>query len=143
MSNSHLLSLSNISCTLGGGMHLGGVKAGRTQTLKGIAGERRQRQTNVSRNSEGDALRGIISIQLTRLNDAEETRVQLSNTEAREIIPSGVSQVLIDYQETQPSVADSVWSLGFNRGTQRICQLKFSLDSPVWLSQFLTAKAAI
>jgi DNA gyrase subunit B len=107
----NLLGFANNIRTVDGGTHLEGLKTVLTRTLNAIARKRnkiKDNEPNLSGEHVREGLTGVISVKVPDPEFEGQTKTKLGNTEVRGIVDSLVGEVLTEYLEFRPSVADSV-----------------------------------
>lgn len=107
----NLLGFANNIRTVDGGTHLEGLKTVLTRTLNAIARKRNKLKDNDA-NLAGENIReGLTAVISVKVPDPEfegQTKTKLGNTEVRGIVDSLVGEVLTEYLEFRPSVADTI-----------------------------------
>jgi DNA gyrase B subunit len=107
----NLLGFANNIRTVDGGTHLEGLKAVLTRTLNAIARKRnkiKDNEPNLSGEHVREGLTAVISVKVPDPEFEGQTKTKLGNTEVRGIVDSLVGEVLTEYLEFRPGVADSV-----------------------------------
>lgn len=107
----NVLGFANNIRTVDGGTHLEGLKAVLTRTLNAIARKRnkiKENEPNLSGEHVREGLTGVISVKVPDPEFEGQTKTKLGNTEVRGIVDSLVGEVLTEYLEFRPAVADSV-----------------------------------
>ncbi|MBW4447535.1 MAG: DNA topoisomerase (ATP-hydrolyzing) subunit B [Hassallia sp. WJT32-NPBG1] len=107
----NLLGFANNIRTVDGGTHLEGLKAVLTRTLNAIARKRnkiKDNEPNLSGEHVREGLTAVISVKVPDPEFEGQTKTKLGNTEVRGIVDSLVGEVLTEYLEFRPSVADAV-----------------------------------
>ncbi|MBW4633374.1 MAG: DNA topoisomerase (ATP-hydrolyzing) subunit B [Iphinoe sp. HA4291-MV1] len=107
----NVLGFANNIRTVDGGTHLEGLKAVLTRTLNAVARKRnkiKDNEPNLSGEHVREGLTGVISVKVPEPEFEGQTKTKLGNTEVRGIVDSFVGEVLTEYLEFHPSVADSV-----------------------------------
>ncbi|BAY64145.1 DNA gyrase subunit B [Calothrix brevissima NIES-22] len=107
----NVLGFANNIRTVDGGTHLEGLKAVLTRTLNAIARKRnkiKENEPNLSGEHVREGLTAIISVKVPDPEFEGQTKTKLGNTEVRGIVDSLVGEVLTEYLEFHPSVADAV-----------------------------------
>jgi DNA gyrase subunit B len=107
----NLLGFANNIRTVDGGTHLEGLKAVLTRTLNAIARKRnkiKENEPNLSGEHVREGLTGVISVKVPEPEFEGQTKTKLGNTEVRGIVDSLVGEVLTEYLEFHPSIADSI-----------------------------------
>ena len=107
----NLLGFANNIRTIDGGTHLEGLKTVLTRTMNSVARKRNKLKDNDS-NLGGENIRegltAVISVKVPEPEFEGQTKTKLGNTEVRGIVDSSVGEVLIEYLEFNPNVADSI-----------------------------------
>lgn len=107
----NLLGFANNIRTVDGGTHLEGLKAVLTRTMNAIARKRnkiKENEANLSGEHVREGLTGIISVKVPDPEFEGQTKTKLGNTEVRGIVDSLVGEVLTEYLDFHPGVADSI-----------------------------------
>jgi DNA gyrase subunit B len=106
-----LLGFANNIRTIDGGTHLEGLKAVLTRTLNSIARKRnkiKENESNLAGENIREGLTGVISVKVPDPEFEGQTKTKLGNTEVRGIVDSLVGEVLSEYLDFRPAVADSI-----------------------------------
>ncbi|MGB7519818.1 MAG: DNA topoisomerase (ATP-hydrolyzing) subunit B [Spirulinaceae cyanobacterium] len=107
----NLLGFANNIRTIDGGTHLEGLKTVLTRTMNTTARKRNKLKDNDS-NLGGENIReGLTAVIYVKVPEPEfegQTKTKLGNTEVRGIVDSSVGEVLIEYLEFNPQVADTI-----------------------------------
>ena len=106
-----LLGFANNIRTVDGGTHLEGLKTVLTRTLNNVARKRnkiKENESNLGGENVREGLTGVISVKVPEPEFEGQTKTKLGNTEVRGIVDSLVGQVLNEYLEFNPQVADSI-----------------------------------
>jgi DNA gyrase subunit B len=106
-----LLGFANNIRTVDGGTHLEGLKTVLTRTLNNIARKRnkiKENESNLGGENVREGLTGVISVKVPEPEFEGQTKTKLGNTEVRGIVDSLVGEVLNEYLEFHPPVADSI-----------------------------------
>lgn len=107
----NLLGFANNIRTIDGGTHLEGLKTVLTRTMNTLARKRNKLKDNDS-NLAGENIRegltGVISVKVPDPEFEGQTKTKLGNTEVRGIVDSLVGEVLTEYLEFRPGVADAI-----------------------------------
>ncbi|MGB0563656.1 MAG: DNA topoisomerase (ATP-hydrolyzing) subunit B [Spirulinaceae cyanobacterium] len=107
----NLLGFANNIRTVDGGTHLEGLKAVLTRTMN-VVGRKRNRIKENEKNLGGENIRegltGVISVKVPDPEFEGQTKTKLGNTEVRGIVDSVVGEVLNEYLEFNPAVADLI-----------------------------------
>lgn len=107
----NLLGFANNIRTIDGGTHLEGLKAVLTRTLNATARKRnklKENDSNLAGENIREGLTGVISVKVPDPEFEGQTKTKLGNTEVRGIVDSLVGEVLTEYLEFHPNVADSI-----------------------------------
>ncbi|MGI2902213.1 DNA topoisomerase (ATP-hydrolyzing) subunit B [Tolypothrix sp. VBCCA 56010] len=107
----NLLGFANNIRTVDGGTHLEGLKTVLTRTLNAIARKRnkiKDNEPNLSGEHVREGLTAVISVKVPEPEFEGQTKTKLGNTEVRGIVDSLVGEVLTEYLEFRPGVADAV-----------------------------------
>ncbi len=106
-----LLGFANNIRTVDGGTHLEGLKTVLTRTINNIARKRnkiKDNESNLGGENVREGLTGVISVKVPEPEFEGQTKTKLGNTEVRGIVDSSVGEVLNEYLEFNPQVADSI-----------------------------------
>ena len=107
----NLLGFANNIRTIDGGTHLEGLKTVLTRTMNAIARKRnkiKDNEANLGGENVREGLTGVISVKVPDPEFEGQTKTKLGNTEVRGIVDSLVGEVLTEYLEFRPQVADAV-----------------------------------
>jgi DNA gyrase subunit B len=107
----NVLGFANNIRTVDGGTHLEGLKAVLTRTLNAIARKRnkiKDSEPNLSGEHVREGLTAVISVKVPDPEFEGQTKTKLGNTEVRGIVDSLVGEVLTEYLEFHPSIADTI-----------------------------------
>ncbi|KJH69361.1 DNA topoisomerase (ATP-hydrolyzing) subunit B [Aliterella atlantica] len=107
----NLLGFANNIRTVDGGTHLEGLKAVLTRTMNAIARKRnkiKENEPNLSGEHVREGLTAVISVKVPDPEFEGQTKTKLGNTEVRGIVDSLVGEVLTEYLEFRPPVADQI-----------------------------------
>ncbi|MTJ06828.1 DNA topoisomerase (ATP-hydrolyzing) subunit B [Anabaena sp. UHCC 0204] len=107
----NVLGFANNIRTIDGGTHLEGLKAVLTRTLNAIARKRnkiKEGESNLSGEHVREGLTAVISVKVPDPEFEGQTKTKLGNTEVRGIVDSFVGEVLTEYLDFHPGVADSI-----------------------------------
>ncbi|MDJ0732666.1 MAG: DNA topoisomerase (ATP-hydrolyzing) subunit B [Nostocaceae cyanobacterium] len=107
----NILGFANNIRTVDGGTHLEGLKAVLTRSLNSIARKRnklKDNDSNLSGEHVREGLTAVISVKVPEPEFEGQTKTKLGNTEVRGIVDSLVGEILNEYLEFHPNVADSV-----------------------------------
>ncbi|MDI9638607.1 DNA topoisomerase (ATP-hydrolyzing) subunit B [Kamptonema cortianum] len=109
--NDNVLGFANNIRTIDGGTHLEGLKAVLTRTMNAIARKRNKLKDgdpNLAGENIREGLTAVISVKVPDPEFEGQTKTKLGNTEVRGIVDSLVGEVLTEYLEFRPAVADAV-----------------------------------
>ncbi|MBF2026415.1 MAG: DNA topoisomerase (ATP-hydrolyzing) subunit B [Oscillatoriales cyanobacterium C42_A2020_001] len=106
----NLLGFANNIRTIDGGTHLEGLKTVLTRTLNSLARKRNKLRDDDKLAGENirEGLTGVISVKVPDPEFEGQTKTKLGNTEVRGIVDSLVGEVLTEYLEFRPGVADAI-----------------------------------
>ncbi len=107
----NLLGFANNIRTVDGGTHLEGLKAVLTRTMNSIARKRnrlKESDSNLGGEHIREGLTGVISVKVPDPEFEGQTKTKLGNMEVRGIVESFVGEVLTEYLNFRPSVADAI-----------------------------------
>jgi DNA gyrase subunit B len=107
----NVLGFANNIRTVDGGTHLEGLKAVLTRTMNAVARKRnklKENESNLSGEHVREGLTAVISVKVPEPEFEGQTKTKLGNTEVRGIVESLVGEVLSEYLEFHPGVADSI-----------------------------------
>lgn len=107
----NLLGFANNIRTVDGGTHLEGLKTVLTRTLNNVARKRnkiKENEANLGGENVREGLTGVISVKVPDPEFEGQTKTKLGNTEVRGIVDSLVGEVLNEYLEFNPQVADNI-----------------------------------
>lgn len=107
----NLLGFANNIRTIDGGTHLEGLKTVLTRTLNNVARKRnkiKENEANLGGENVREGMTGVISVKVPDPEFEGQTKTKLGNTEVRGIVDSIVGEVLNEYLEFNPHVADSI-----------------------------------
>ncbi|MFW6358231.1 MAG: ATP-binding protein [Chroococcales cyanobacterium] len=107
----NLLGFANNIRTIDGGTHLEGLKTVLTRTMNTVARKRnkiKDNEPNLGGENVREGLTGVISVKVPEPEFEGQTKTKLGNTEVRGIVDSLVGEVLTEYLEFNPNVADSI-----------------------------------
>ncbi|MEM9136052.1 MAG: toprim domain-containing protein, partial [Cyanobacteria bacterium P01_F01_bin.42] len=97
--------------TVDGGTHLEGLKTVLTRSMNSIARKRnkiKENDSNLGGEHIREGLTAVISVKVPEPEFEGQTKTKLGNTEVRGIVDSLVGEVLIEYLDFNPSVADII-----------------------------------
>ncbi|MGF1515788.1 MAG: DNA topoisomerase (ATP-hydrolyzing) subunit B [Elainellaceae cyanobacterium] len=106
-----LLGFANNIRTVDGGTHLEGLKTVLTRTMNVVARKRnkiKESDSNLAGENIREGLTGVISVKVPDPEFEGQTKTKLGNTEVRGIVDSCVGEVLTEYLDFRPNVADAV-----------------------------------
>lgn len=106
-----ILGFANNIRTIDGGTHLEGLKTVLTRTVNNVARKRnkiKENEPNLGGENVREGLTAVISVKVPEPEFEGQTKTKLGNSEVRGIVDSLVGEVLNDYLERNPQVADSV-----------------------------------
>ena len=107
----NVLGFANNIRTIDGGTHLEGLKTVLTRTMNGIARKRnklKDSDPNLGGENVREGLTAVISVKVPEPEFEGQTKTKLGNTEVRGIVDSLVGEVLSEYLDFNPQVADAV-----------------------------------
>ncbi|NEN88777.1 MAG: DNA topoisomerase (ATP-hydrolyzing) subunit B [Okeania sp. SIO3H1] len=107
----NVLGFANNIRTIDGGTHLEGLKTVLTRTMNGIARKRnklKESDSNLGGENVREGLTAVISVKVPEPEFEGQTKTKLGNTEVRGIVDSLVGEVLTEYLEFNPQIADAV-----------------------------------
>jgi DNA gyrase subunit B len=107
----NVLGFANNIRTIDGGTHLEGLKAVLTRTMNSIARKRnkiKESEPNLAGENVREGLTAVISVKVPDPEFEGQTKTKLGNTEVRGIVDSLVGEVLTEYLEFRPQVADAI-----------------------------------
>jgi len=107
----NLLGFANNIRTVDGGTHLEGLKTVLTRTLNAIARKRnkiKEKEDNLSGEHVREGLTAVISVKVPDPEFEGQTKTKLGNTEVRGIVDSLVGEVLTEYLDFHPGIADAI-----------------------------------
>jgi DNA gyrase subunit B len=107
----NLLGFANNIRTIDGGTHLEGLKAVLTRTINSTARKRnkiKENEPNLGGENVREGLTGVISVKVPDPEFEGQTKTKLGNTEVRGIVDSLVGEVLSEFLEFNPQIADSI-----------------------------------
>ncbi|MGD1901078.1 MAG: DNA topoisomerase (ATP-hydrolyzing) subunit B [Geitlerinemataceae cyanobacterium] len=107
----NILGFANNIRTIDGGTHLEGLKTVLTRTMNSIARKRnkiKENQSNLGGENIREGLTAVISVKVPDPEFEGQTKTKLGNTEVRGIVDSLVGEVLNEYLEFHPQVADTI-----------------------------------
>ncbi len=107
----NLLGFANNIRTIDGGTHLEGLKTVLTRTLNSVARKKnklKENDANLSGENIREGLTAVISVKVPDPEFEGQTKTKLGNSEVRGIVDSLVGEVLTEYLDFNPVVADTV-----------------------------------
>ncbi|APB34936.1 DNA gyrase subunit B [Gloeomargarita lithophora Alchichica-D10] len=107
----NVLGFANNIRTVDGGTHLEGLKAVLTRTMNNLARKRnklKEQDANLAGEHIREGLAGIISVKVPDPEFEGQTKTKLGNTEVRGIVDSLVGEILTEFLEMRPQVADAI-----------------------------------
>lgn len=107
----NVLGFANNIRTVDGGTHLEGLKAVLTRTMNNLARKRnklKEQDANLAGEHIREGLAGVISIKVPDPEFEGQTKTKLGNTEVRGIVDSLVGEILTEFLEMRPQVADAI-----------------------------------
>ena len=107
----NILGFANNIRTIDGGTHLEGLKTVLTRTLNNFArkrGKLKEGVPNLAGENIREGLTAVISVKVPDPEFEGQTKTKLGNSEVRGIVDSLVNEVLTEYLEFRPQVADSI-----------------------------------
>jgi DNA gyrase subunit B len=107
----NVLGFANNIRTIDGGTHLEGLKTVLTRTMNTIARKRnkiKENESNLGGENIREGLTAVISVKVTDPEFEGQTKTKLGNTEVRGIVDSLVGEVLTEYLDFRPQVADAI-----------------------------------
>lgn len=107
----NVLGFANNIRTVDGGTHLEGLKTVLTRTMNGIARKRnklKESEANLGGENVREGLTAVISVKVPEPEFEGQTKTKLGNTEVRGIVDSLVGEVLTEYLDFNPQIADAV-----------------------------------
>ncbi|WP_413167399.1 DNA topoisomerase (ATP-hydrolyzing) subunit B [Capilliphycus salinus ALCB114379] len=107
----NILGFANNIRTIDGGTHLEGLKAVLTRTMNNVARKRnklKESESNLGGENVREGLTAVISVKVPDPEFEGQTKTKLGNTEVRGIVDSLVGEILTEYLDFNPNVADSI-----------------------------------
>lgn len=107
----NILGFANNIRTIDGGTHLEGLKTVLTRTMNNFARKRnklKENESNLGGENVREGLTAVISVKVPDPEFEGQTKTKLGNTEVRGIVDSLVGEVLTEYLDFHPNVADAV-----------------------------------
>ena len=107
----NVLGFANNIRTIDGGTHLEGLKAVLTRTLNATARKRnkiKENESNLSGEHVREGLTAVISVKVPDPEFEGQTKTKLGHTEVRGIVDSFVGEVLTEYLDFHPAIADAI-----------------------------------
>lgn len=106
-----ILGFANNIRTVDGGTHLEGLKTVLTRTMNAIARKRnklKDSEANLGGENVREGLTGVISVKVPEPEFEGQTKTKLGNTEVRGIVDSLVGEVLTEFLDFNPNIADAI-----------------------------------
>lgn len=106
-----ILGFANNIRTVDGGTHLEGLKTVLTRTMNAIARKRnklKDSDANLGGENVREGLTGVISVKVPEPEFEGQTKTKLGNTEVRGIVDSLVGEVLTEFLDFNPNIADAI-----------------------------------
>ncbi len=107
----NLMGFANNIRTIDGGTHLEGLKTVLTRTMNSLGRKRKkikENSSNLSGENIREGLTAVISVKVPEPEFEGQTKTKLGNTEVRGIVDTLVGEVLLEYLDFRPNVADSI-----------------------------------
>ncbi len=107
----NILGFANNIRTVDGGTHLEGLKTVLTRSMNSIARKRNKLKdgdSNLGGENVREGLTAVISVKVPDPEFEGQTKTKLGNTEVRGIVDSLVGEVLTEYLDFHPNVADTI-----------------------------------
>lgn len=107
----NVFGFANNIRTIDGGTHLEGFKAVLTRTMNAIARKRnkiKESEANLGGENVREGLTAVISVKVPDPEFEGQTKTKLGNPEVRGIVDTLVGEVLTEYLEFRPQVADAI-----------------------------------
>jgi DNA gyrase subunit B len=107
----NILGFANNIRTVDGGTHMEGLKTVLTRTMNNIARKRnklKDHESNLGGENVREGLTAVISVKVPDPEFEGQTKTKLGNTEVRGIVDSLVGEVLTEYLDFHPNIADSI-----------------------------------
>lgn len=107
----NVLGFANNIRTIDGGTHLEGLKAVLTRTMNAVARKRnklKETEANLGGENVREGLTAVISVKVPDPEFEGQTKTKLGNTEVRGIVDSFVGEVLTEYLDFHPQMADAI-----------------------------------
>ncbi len=109
--NENILGFANNIRTIDGGTHLEGLKAVLTRTINNTARKLKklkESDSNLAGENVREGLTAVISVKVPEPEFEGQTKTKLGNPEVRGIVESFVGEVLSEYLEFHPAVAQTI-----------------------------------
>ncbi|MCS6959473.1 MAG: DNA topoisomerase (ATP-hydrolyzing) subunit B [Pseudanabaenaceae cyanobacterium SKYGB_i_bin29] len=109
--NENILGFANNIRTIDGGTHLEGLKAVLTRTINNTARKLKklkESDSNLAGENVREGLTAVISVKVPEPEFEGQTKTKLGNPEVRGIVESYVGEVLSEYLEFHPTVAQTI-----------------------------------
>ncbi|MGB3402628.1 MAG: DNA topoisomerase (ATP-hydrolyzing) subunit B [Microcoleaceae cyanobacterium] len=107
----NILGFANNIRTVDGGTHMEGLKTVLTRTMNNIARKRnklKDSDSNLGGENVREGLTAVISVKVPDPEFEGQTKTKLGNTEVRGIVDSLVGEVLTEYLDFHPNIADFI-----------------------------------
>lgn len=107
----NVLGFANNIRTIDGGTHLEGLKTVLTRTMNAFARKRnklKDGEANLGGENVREGLTAVISVKVPDPEFEGQTKTKLGNTEVRGIVDSLVGEVLTEYLDFHPQIADTI-----------------------------------
>jgi DNA gyrase subunit B len=107
----NILGFANNIRTVDGGTHMEGLKTVLTRTMNSIARKRnklKDHESNLGGENVREGLTAVLSVKVPDPEFEGQTKTKLGNTEVRGIVDSLVGEVLTEYLDFHPNVADTI-----------------------------------
>ncbi len=107
----NLFGFANNIRTIDGGTHLEGLKTVLTRTMNATARKRnklKENEPNLAGENIREGLTAVVSVKVPDPEFEGQTKTKLGNTEVRGIVDSLVGEVLNEYLEFHPNIADAI-----------------------------------
>ncbi|NJK39364.1 MAG: DNA topoisomerase (ATP-hydrolyzing) subunit B [Oscillatoriales cyanobacterium RM2_1_1] len=107
----NILGFANNIRTIDGGTHLEGLKTVLTRTVNNFARKRnklKEGESNLGGENVREGLTAVISVKVPDPEFEGQTKTKLGNTEVRGIVDSLVGEVLTEFLDFHPAIADMI-----------------------------------
>ncbi|MGL5082000.1 MAG: DNA topoisomerase (ATP-hydrolyzing) subunit B [Microcoleaceae cyanobacterium] len=107
----NILGFANNIRTIDGGTHLEGLKTVLTRTMNTFARKRnklKESEANLAGENVREGLTAVISVKVPDPEFEGQTKTKLGNTEVRGIVDSLVGEVLTEFLDFHPNIADAI-----------------------------------